>query len=318
MNKKKIGLGSLMGLATIATPIAAVVSCGADEKYNDIKMYFDDFKNSGMKMNFKLLSDKQDDRHINEFMEKVNGKWVFKEAKYISDTTLKGPGLTLNITLSDTIKEKIKGKYNLADKKYSKNHIYLNLSSFNKSLDKEFFRDLTTNDDEAAKIAKKLNDLEKNSSFRLAFNLVLPKWMETEFGDTTWDIELYTNYDKRGYVVEQIEQVSAENNANIKINTLDIRLGLTSFDPTNLPKGITELLLFGNKLTSFDPTNLPTGLKKLNLGYNKLTSFDPKNLPRGLKELDLSGNALTSFDPTKLTKNISLNLEKNKLTKEKK
>ncbi|MCP4337107.1 MAG: hypothetical protein GY679_04660, partial [Mycoplasma sp.] len=46
--------------------------------------------------------------------------------------------------------------------------------------------------------------------------------------------------------------------------------------------------------------------------------FDPKNLPRGLKELDLSGNALTSFDPTKLTKNISLNLEKNKLTKEKK
>ncbi|MCP4336646.1 MAG: hypothetical protein GY679_02215, partial [Mycoplasma sp.] len=256
MNKKKIGLGALTGLATIATPIVAVVSCGAEEKYNDIEIKLDSYKNSGMKMNFKLLSDKQDDRHINEFMKKVNGKWVFKEAKYISDTTLKGPGLTLNITLSDTIKEKIKGKYNLSNKKYKKNHIKLELDSFNKDLDKEFFRDLTTSDDEAAKIAKQLNDLENNSKFRLAFNLVLPKWMETEFGDTTWDISLDSKDedgdkggDKRGYVVEQIQQVSLENNANIKINALDISLNLKSFDPTNLPKGLKELNLAFNNLT---------------------------------------------------------------------
>ncbi|MCP4337247.1 MAG: hypothetical protein GY679_05375 [Mycoplasma sp.] len=247
-------------------------------------MEFDDFKNSGMKMNFKLLSDKQDNFHANELMKKENGKWVFKKAHDIIDNNLDGLGkVTLNITLSDTIKEKIKGKYNLANKKYKKNHIYLELTSFNSYLDKEFFEDLTTSDDEAKKLAKKLEDLEKNSSFRLAFNLVLPKWMETEFGDTNWDIDLDhsdNRKDKRGYVVEQIEQVSVENNSNIKIDKLYIDLGLKSFDPTNLPKG----------------------LKRLNLTWNKLTSFDPTNLPKGIEFLDLLNNNLTKETKEKITK----------------
>ncbi|MCP4336434.1 MAG: hypothetical protein GY679_01125 [Mycoplasma sp.] len=321
MNKKKIVLGALTGLATIATPIAAVVSCGAEEKYNDIEIKLDSYKNSGMKMNFKLLSARPNNLHENQLMEQVDGKWVFKKADTISFKNLEAIGReTLNITLSDTIKAKIKGEYNLADKKYKNNHIELELDSFNGDLDKEFFRDLTTSDDEAAKIAKKLEDLEKNSKFRLAFNLVLPKWMETEFGNTTWDIKLNSfqnKKDERGYVVEQIQQVSVENNANIKIKSLYIDLDLKSFDLTKLPKGLKELILWGNNLTSFDPTNLPKGIQSLNLQQNNLTSFDLTKLPKGLINLNLGENNLTSFDPTKLPKGLKeLYLSDNKLTKE--
>ncbi|MCP4337244.1 MAG: hypothetical protein GY679_05360 [Mycoplasma sp.] len=357
MNKKKIGLGSLMGLATIATPIATAISCVDNISkpkpkstevtfVNNVKVILEGNNNNGMKTNFKLLSNDQNDSNIDQLMEKVDGKWIFKKADKITFKNLKK--VTLNITLNDIIKEEIRktiiqeksSAYSFSDKKKMKNYISLTLGSFNKSLDKEFFRDLTTSDDESEKITKKLNDLEKSSSFRLAFNLVLPKWMETEFGYTTWSIEMSSRTnpkDERGYVVEQIEQVSTENNANINIKLLYIHLDLKSFNLTNLPQSITQLNLKHNQLTSFDPTNTPEDLIELNLKENKIQSFDFSKLPSGiqkislnhnhlknvitskfpkeLKELDLKFNTLTGFDPKNLPQGLQeLIISNNELT----
>jgi len=107
------------------------------------------------------------------------------------------------------------------------------------------------------------------------------------------------------------------------VQTVDLSYNsLTSFAPTSLPQGLTNLYLNNNSLTSFTPSIVfPQNLinlylnnnsitnfnpshpipnvQTLNLSYNSLASFSPyQPLPTSLQTLDLSYNSLTSFAPT--------------------
>jgi len=75
---------------------------------------------------------------------------------------------------------------------------------------------------------------------------------------------------------------------------------LTSFTPSIVfPQNITSLYLNNNSITNFNPAHPIPSIQTLNLSYNSMTSFSPyQPLPTSLQTLDLSYNSLTSFLPT--------------------
>ncbi len=315
---KKVLLGTLATTALVATPIATVVSCEHSEVVSLTYVGFEVEKNTGLSMSYKVLTDKQansagpnesENKSLEALMEKdsTTGKWKFKEFTDIIWKDIQNYGsITINVTLSDYVKENlITEMKNKGNSKHNK--IFLSLESQNIVGDVKFFdtSEDNSNQENSKKIANKIDTLVKNNNFKLNFNLMLPKWLETDiYGEKIW------------LVVDRVSKIKYEDgmNKNFLTNLNLLHYNLTSFDPSGLPKGLKELNLSCNNLKSFDATKLPQGLKELYLNENNLTSFDTTHLPQGLKMLYLSNNKLTSFDTTHLPQGLKvLYLSDNKL-----
>ena len=267
MNKKKITLGTLSTITAIAVPIATVASCG-EEKQKTVGCFkVETQKNAGLKTNYQLL-EKQDDKNIQEIMKNVNGKMVFKDANNLDIDRLKTvKKVMLNITLSDFIKQNLKIEFLKEKHEQGNSDSYegeIKIGTNNK-IDKEFLLDLVENKDKtkAQELAKILNKLKHDKNFEVVFNLVLPKWIETDFKNVEWKIGINGHYD---YVVDKIEKISG---ANTNLKRLFIAVeDMTNFDFASLPRQMKDIMLGGLAMRHIDPTSLPKGMERLDLGVS--------------------------------------------------
>ncbi len=303
---KKVLLGTLATTALVATPIATVVSCGHSEVVSLTYVGFKVKKNTGLSMSYKVLTDKQanslgpngsENKSLEALMKKdsTTGKWKFKEFNDINWQDIQDYGsITINVTLSDYVKENLIAEMkNQGNSKHNK--INLDLDSRNIIGDVKFFdtSEDNSNQENSKKIANKIDDLVKNNNFKLNFNLMLPKWLET---DVHGEEILLT--------VARVSKIKYEDgmNKNLLTNLTLSHYNLTSFDATGLPQALKVLDLRNSNLISFNTTHLPQGLQILYLLNNNLTSFDTTHLPQALQELYLQYNNLPQSEKDKIKK----------------
>ncbi|NQZ29588.1 MAG: hypothetical protein HRT98_04355 [Mycoplasmatales bacterium] len=265
MNKKKITMGVLTGVITIATPIAAVVSCGKEKTHSTssyLKVHTD--RDLGMKTNYELLKE-QNNQNINHLMKEVNGKKVFKEAMNLDEEQLKkDKKIMLNITLSDYIKQNFEVEYNKVLKEktdFIKARFELGGS---KEFDAEFLVDLVENKDitKARVLANKLNNLEKAKDFEIVFNVVMPQWLEKE-KETEIILDISDRVKRNDF--DKIEKITLPKDTKNRLIEVFISSTLTNFDFKSLPNSLESLSLWELHMQSIDPKSIPKNLKWLKL-----------------------------------------------------
>ncbi len=284
LNKKIIGLGMLATTALVA-PLAITISCGHENK-KPVELEFNVDENRGVAMTFIPLS-KQNNEHIDLLMD--NGK--LKDANLIVDKDLENLGsLTMDITLSNNLRQNLEFLLEDAKKKNSEDNTYnlqLNFGT-NKEIETAFFA-MLTDAKNAAKISKKINDLSKANKFHLEFNLILPQWLNG-FNEITlyfnWNDDLDKIHNRGEETVEKVISIEKENVSTFRVKSLFLwDLGLKRIKFDKLPKELEFLYVDGNNLTTLDGIEKLVNLESLYFDHNDISTINIDKLPKSLKKI---------------------------------